>query len=117
MKLIPPEGTSSISVGGEQYEIGTDGTLDVSSTTTARELCDSFGFTVQGAAPAVPMEPKIQDKFTDMSRAEIIGYIKGKDLPVVPQTDTNTLRAQARTQYSPAEREADAAKLVDTSKG
>lgn len=115
MKLKAPEGTSSISVGGENIDIAADGTCEVSGA-LAHELCDSFGFTVFGANKTAQAAPVI-DKFTDMSRAEIIGYIKGKGLPVVPSTDTDTLRAQARTQYSPAERAADEAVKNDASKG
>jgi hypothetical protein len=117
MKLQAPEGTSSISIEGEAFDMATDGTVDVSSTKTSRMLCDSFGFTVHGGKPAVASDKPPADKFTDMSRAEIIGYIKGKGLAVVPATETEMLRAQARTQYSPAERIADAAALADKSKG
>ena len=36
--------------------------------------------------PAAAEVKQPADKFTDMSRAELIGYIKGKGLPVVPST-------------------------------
>jgi len=116
MKLLAPQGTSSISIAGENFEIAADGTVDVSGSATVRELCESFGFTVFGEKPAAAAEKPVQDKFTDMSRAELIGYIKSKGLPVVPSTDTDTLRATARTQYSPAERAADEA-AADKAKG
>jgi hypothetical protein len=109
MKLLAPQGTSSISIAGESFEIAVDGTVEVSSSATANELCDSFGFTKAGEKPAAAEVKQPADKFTDMSRAELIGYIKSKGLPVVPSTDNDTLRATARTQYSPEERAADEA--------
>ena len=108
MKLLTPQGTSSISIAGESFEIAVDGTVEVSSSATANELCDSFGFTKAGEKPAAEVKQPA-DKFTDMSRAELIGYIKSKGLPVVPSTDNDTLRATARTQYSPEDRAADEA--------
>ncbi|MET4238617.1 hypothetical protein [Bradyrhizobium sp. RT10b] len=108
MKLLAPIGTSSISLGGESLEIDNDGTVTVSGVAAVRELCDTHGFTIFNAEkPAAPAEKPPVDKFTDMSRAEIIGYIKSKGLPVVPQTGTEELRAAARLQYSPDERAAD----------
>jgi hypothetical protein len=103
MRILAPEGTLSISHGGENVEI-VDGACDVSSATAAH-LCDSFGFTVEGAKQADPKMP--DDKFSNMSRAEVIGYIKGKGLPVIPSSETEKLRAVARAQYSPEERAED----------
>jgi hypothetical protein len=117
MKLQSPQGTSSISIAGEDYEMAADGTVEVSSAAVARELCDTFGFTVAGTKAEPKAEKPPPDKFDDMSRAEIIGYLKSKQQTVVPQTDTDTLRAQARAQYSPAERAADAAAAADKAKG
>jgi hypothetical protein len=115
MKLLAPAGTTGISIAGETIELGQDGSCEVSPS-AARELCDSHGFTVFGEKKEEVVKPP-PDKFDDMSRAEVIGYIKSKGLPVVPSTDTETLKAQARTQYSPAERLADAAAIADKSKG
>jgi hypothetical protein len=117
MKLQAPQGTNSISIAGENYEIAEDGTVEVSSTAAGRELCDTFGFTVAGTKVEPKAEKPPPDKFDDMSRAEIIGYLKSKQQAVVPATDTDTLRAQARAQYSPAERAADAAAAFDKAKG
>lgn len=116
MKYLAPAGCTGVSYGGETITLAADGTCDVSET-IGRHLCDSFGFTVDGASKAASMPKAPPDKFDDMSRAEIIGYIKSKGLPVVPSTDTDALRAVARSQYSPAEREADAAASADGSKG
>lgn len=107
MKLLAPIGTSSISLAGENLEIENDGTVTVSGVAAVRELCDTHGFTIFNAKPAPAAETPIVDKFTDMSRAEVIGYIKAKGLPVVPQTGNDELRAIARLQYSPEERAAD----------
>lgn len=110
MKILAPKGTTSASHAGEEIEFNSEGIAEV-STAVGKHLCDSFGFTVPGEKQ-VEKAKLPDDKFTDMSRAEVIGYLKEKGLPVVPSTDTDTLKAQARVQYSPEERAADAAKLA-----
>lgn len=41
--LQAPEGSSSVSVAGENYDVGSDGTVQVPSDQTA-SLIESFGF-------------------------------------------------------------------------
>jgi hypothetical protein len=110
MKLQAPPGTTSISHAGEPVTIEADGTCEVSNA-AALHLCDSFGFTLAGKDKAAPKEKPIEDKFTGMSRPELIGYIKSKNLPFVPSTSDEAARAIARSQYSPEERKADEAAI------
>ena len=110
MKIQAYPGCSGATVGGEQIEIAVDGTCEVSAA-AAKELCESHGFMPYGEKKVAQADKPPRDKFDDMSRAEMIGYIKSKGLPVVPSTGNDELRALARTQYSPEERAADAAVL------
>jgi hypothetical protein len=116
MKLQAFPGCSGATYGGEQITIAADGTSDVSEA-AAKELCGSHGFTVFGAKKVSAADKPPADKFDDMSRAEVIGYIKAKGNAVVPSTDTETLKAQARSLYSPAEKAADAAAAADRARG
>jgi hypothetical protein len=115
MKLQAFPGCSGATVAGEQITIDKDGTCDVSPA-AAKELCESHGFTVFGAQKAAP-PIVIEDKFSDMGRAEVIGYIRSKGVSFAPSADSDALRAIARSQYTPAEREADAAALADKARG
>jgi hypothetical protein len=115
MKLQAFTGCSGATVGGEQIVIEKDGTCEVSPA-AAKELCESHGFTAFGEKKAAEVAV-IQDKFTDMGRAEVIGYIKSKGVTFAPSTETDALRALARTQYTPAERLADEAAAAERAKG
>lgn len=115
MKVQAFPGCSGATVAGEQIVLDKDGVADVSPDAAA-QLIESHGFTLFGAKQAPP-PVIIEDKFSDMGRAEIIGYIKSKSVSFVPSSSTDDLRAVARSQYTPAEREADAAAAAERAKG
>jgi hypothetical protein len=115
MKLQAFPGCSGATVGGEQIEIDANGVCDVSPD-AAKVLCESHGFAVFGEKKVKAVAP-IDDKFTDMGRPEIIGYVKSKGVQFAPATSTDELRAVARTQYSPEERAADLAAAEARAKG
>lgn len=108
MKVQGPQGMSGANIAGTEVTFDKKGVSNDIPDAVAKELIESHGCVMLGATK-VDAAPPIDDKFTDMSRPDVIGYIKGKGIPFSVSADTEDLRALARSQYTPEERAADAA--------
>ena len=109
IKLRAPEGATSVSHGGIEYEV-TRGALEVPHESIARELMETHGF-VAWDEPAKPEEDedREKDEFDKMSRAELFAYLKAQGVAALPSHKDVALRGMAREAKAKTEAKAEGA--------